>query len=73
MVRAGRFAVKGDAEADWLSILCRAQNEMEIAGVKAIDDGPRWRKQGCDLASVYPLASQSPLVQLQLIGSAVEL
>src|SRR5215471_11695925 len=38
VVGAGRLAVDGHAEADGLALGRRAEHEMEVAGVEAVDD-----------------------------------
>ncbi len=53
-------------EANRLSSLGWAQDQMKVACVKAINDGTFWSEsEGGDLAFVLPLAGECPLIQFE--------
>src|SRR6185437_8037784 len=61
MVRARGGAVNGDLEADGLAVR-RAQHQVEIPGVEAIDDRPVGLFQNRHLRADFPGAGKTPLI-----------
>ena len=73
VIRAGRLAVQRDAETNRLARARGPQDQMQIAGMKAVNKAALRREQRRDLALVLPPALERPIIQFQPRGRSIKL